>query len=380
MKRINITLLALMLIGILFSCTKASLNYTQNGNWVTRAAFPGVPMGFGASFVIGTDAYVGTGINPLDATNRLTTFFKYTASTIPQSSPTGYDSAFGIWTQVAPFAGPQRSNAIGFTVAGKGYVGTGLAQDGFTPLADVWSYDPGANSWAFVDSIHDANGTFHVYDAAAFSFDTVAYVLTGTDRNYYFPDVWKFSPATNSFTRLPYTIGAGRSGALTWVYNGKGYLLTGYSPGSSTALNNMAYDFWLFDPAKAESDPTHSWSRLRDISNTNSGTYDDGYTNIVRQNGTGFVIRGTSSGDKGYVTLGQNGTALNFTWEYDFASDLWTEKTPYEGTARSGAQGFTIRVANQDRGFICTGLSSGNQSGFLDCREFFPNQIYNQFD
>src|ERR1700743_1663041 len=164
MKRVNITLLALLLIGILFSCTKASLNYTQNGNWVTRAAFPGVPMGYGASFVIGSDAYVGTGINPLDATNRLTTFFKYTASKIPTSSPTGYDTAFGIWTQVAPFAGPQRSNAVGFAVAGKGYVGTGLAQDGFTPLADMWSYDPGANSWSFVDSIHDANGSFHVYD------------------------------------------------------------------------------------------------------------------------------------------------------------------------------------------------------------------------
>src|SRR5579864_582442 len=95
MKRINITLFALMLLGILFSCTKASINYTQNGNWVGRAFFPGPPQGFGVAFTANNLAYVGLGINPLTPNQRLTAFYKYTPQGINTNFPTGYDSATG---------------------------------------------------------------------------------------------------------------------------------------------------------------------------------------------------------------------------------------------------------------------------------------------
>ncbi len=103
MKRINIGLFSLMLLGVLFSCSKASLDYTQNGNWVSRAIFSGVPMAYGTSFVIGGNAYVGTGFNPNTPNTRLTTMYEYTPATIVTSNPTGYDSAYGSWQQVADF-------------------------------------------------------------------------------------------------------------------------------------------------------------------------------------------------------------------------------------------------------------------------------------
>ncbi|HEY6901700.1 MAG TPA: kelch repeat-containing protein [Puia sp.] len=301
--------------------------------------------------------------------------FKYTASPISTASPTGYDSALGSWTQIASFPGAPRSNGVGFTTAGKGYIGTGIGNDGFTVYADFYQYDPGSNTWTQVDSIHDAAGKYPRKDAVAFGFDNSAYVLTGTDLNYTFADVWKYDPGANHWSKQTYVPGGPRSGATTWVYNGRGYLLTGRTPGSRWAVNNMVYDFWMFDPTKPDGS---NWTRLRDISNTNSATFDDGYTNIVRENAAGFVIKGTATGDKGYLTLGSNGTAYTFTWEYDFATDLWTEKTPFEGGARVGAQGFTI----SNRGFITTGLPSaaGGGTGFTDVLEFFPNQIYNQFD
>ncbi len=379
MKRINITLLALMLLGILFSCTKASLNYTQNGNWVNRSSYPGVPMGFGASFTIGTEAYIGTGINPLVPATKLNTFFKYTAVDVTNTSPTGYDSALGYWTQRAPFIGQGRSSAVGFSIGDKGYLGTGLASDGVTVLYDFYQYDTLANAWTAIAPLKNDTTTYGRYDAVAMGFDTTGYVMTGTDNYYYFNDVWKYSPASNTWTQLPYFPGPQRSGAITWLYKGKGYLLTGYTSGSVFSSNGYCYDFWQFDPAKSETDPGNAWTRLRDIYNTNSGTYDDGYTNIIRKNGSGFVILaspGLNTSDKGYVTLGSNGTAINYTWEYDFATDLWTEKTPFEGSARSGAIGFTVK----NRGFIATGLSSGNTAGYSDCREFYPTQIYNQYD
>lgn len=338
MKRINITLFALMLLGILFSCTKASINYTQNGNWVGRATFPGQVMGFGVAFTIGEAAWVGTGINPQYPNQRLNTFFKYNPTYLPPPpypSPTFYDSTLGTWSKSATFPGPPRSNAVAFTVAGIGYVGTGVGNDGFTPLADFWAYNQAGNSWTQIDSLHDASGiTQPRLDAAAWGFDTVGYVLTGTDNYNYFLDCWKYSPATGKWSTVPFLPGNPRSGATTWVYNGKGYIMAGYTNSSNHAINNMAYDFWSFDPAKAAAGTLSPWSQLRDISNTSSGTYDDGYTNIVRKYGVGFTMAKTATGDKGYITLGQNGTAVTYTWEYDFATDLWTEKTPYEGAAR----------------------------------------------
>jgi N-acetylneuraminic acid mutarotase len=379
MKRINITLFALMLLGILFSCTKASINYTQNGNWVHRATFPGQTMGYGVAFTIGNAAWVGTGINPQFPNARLTTFFKYDPTPIPaqMTSPTYYDSTLGTWSNSAKFAGPARSNAVAFTVGGIAYVGTGVGNDGYTPLADFWAYNPASNSWTQVDSLHDANGTYPRLDAAAWGFDTVGYVLTGTDNLNNFVDVWKYSPATNTWTPKRFLPGNSRYGATTWVYHGKGYILGGQTATGQQEVNNFAYDFWQFDPAKAENDTTHTWAQLRDISNTNSATYDDGYTTITRKYGVGFIIPAGpwNTADKGYITLGNNGSAINNTWEYDFATDLWTQKTPYEGAPRAGAVGFSVL----GRGFVGTGISSGN-GAYQDLREFFPLQIYNQYD
>ena len=369
MKRINIALFSLMLLGVLFSCSKASLNYTQNGNWVSRATWAGVPMGYGTSFVVGNNAYVGTGYNPNTPTPpRLTTMYQYIPQTATTAQgPTGYDSAYGSWTQIAAFPGIGRSSAVGFSIGNYGYIGSGTP-DGFTPLADFYKYDPSSNTWSQIPSLSNGTDTFPRFDGVAFSFDTLGYVLTGTDNNYYFGDVWSYSPTTNSWTQHPNMPGSQRARAITWVYNSLGYLLTGYTPGSTWAQGNACYDFWKYNPA------TDTWTRLRDIYNTSSGTYDDSYTNIIRYWASGFVIKGTSSGDKGYITLGSNGTAYTYTWEYDFATDLWTEKTPYEGTARNGAVGFTV----QNRGFIATGISGS--AGNSDCREFYPNQIYNQYD
>src|SRR5579872_1430185 len=129
MKRINITLFALMLLGILFSCTRANINYTQNGNWVARATWPGVQMGFGVCFVANDQAFVGLGINPLTPNQRLVNFYKYNASPIPainNSNTTVYDSAYGTWTAVADFIGSPRSNAVAFAVQNIGYVGSGV--------------------------------------------------------------------------------------------------------------------------------------------------------------------------------------------------------------------------------------------------------------
>jgi N-acetylneuraminic acid mutarotase len=380
MKRINITLFAIMLLAILFSCTRTNLSYTQSGNWVSRATFQGFAVGEAASFVINNIAYVGTGIDPLTPNQKLVAMFQYNEAPIP-GSPYGYDSAYGSWTSVTNFPGQPRSNAVGFSIGSTGYIGGGLANDGFTPLSDYYSFTPGGG-WTEIDSLVDQFGDSHPrYDAVSFSYDTTAYVLTGTDNYNYFNDIYRYSPTTNTWIALPAMPGSKRSGAITWMYNGRGYLVTGFTNGSKWASGTSCYDFWYFTPGSDTS--TQSWSRLHDIFNTNAATFDDGYTNIIRQHGVGFVELGTTNGDCAYVTLGSfNGGDVTFTWEYNFAQDLWNEKTPYEGTARTGAIGFSLSssLGPNRRGFVATGLNQGSTAAFSDCEEFFPNQVYNQYD
>jgi N-acetylneuraminic acid mutarotase len=386
-----------MLLAIFFSCSKGFQNYNQNGNWVGRSPFAGIPIGEGAAFSINNGssslAYVGTGINPVTPNQKLTSMYKYTPSLI-NNSVYGYDSAVGSWSQVAAFPGQARSNAVGFTIGNTGYIGSGLANDGVTSLADFYSYNPSANTWSPIDSIHDDSTSYPRFDAVAFGFDTTAYVMTGTNQLYYFSDVWRYSPSANTWIQQRAFPGSERSGAVSFVYNGQGYIATGFTPGSKWSIGNYCYDFWLFTPMSDTS--TVSWHRLRDIYNTQTATYDDGYANIIRKNGASFMILGQPDGDKGYITTGSNGNDMTFTWEYDFATDLWLEKTPYEGTARTGAVGFTLgtgavgptlvgnvpKIAGTSttRGFIATGINQAYSAGFQDCEEFFPAQTYNAFD
>jgi len=241
MKRINFTLFTILVLAIVFSCTKANLNYTQNGNWVHRSTFgqggagTAIGVGYPASFVLGGVAYVGTGVNPSSPSSKLTQFWAYTPGPIINGA---FDSsiAAGSWTQEAAFIGAPRSNSIGFNTGGLGYVGTGLANDGTTVYADFYQYSPPpSNSWALVDSLNNGTNSFPRYDAASFSFDTAAYVMTGTDGFHYFNDFWRFSATTGQWTQLPNMPGNQRSGALTWIYGDEGYILTGYTPSSKWA-------------------------------------------------------------------------------------------------------------------------------------------------
>jgi hypothetical protein len=392
LKKINIYLSLVVALAVLFSCSKGFENYNQNGNWVGRAPFAGIPIGEGASFSItngtGSFAYIGTGLNPQTPDIKLTAMYKYTPSQINGNEQYGYDSAVGSWSQIAAFPGVARSNAVGFTIGTTGYIGSGLASDGITALSDFYSYNPGANTWTTIDSIHDDSTSYPRFDAVAFGFDTTAYVLTGTNQLYYFSDVWRYSPSTNTWIQQRAFPGSQRSGAVSFVYNNQGYIATGFTPGTNSkwAVGNYCYDFWLFTPMSDTS--TLSWHRLRDIYNTSPLTYDDGYANIIRRNGASFTILGQPDGDKGYITTGAYGTTdITFTWEYDFKSDLWIEKTPYAGTARTGAVGFSLqspspKVAGiaSTRGFIATGVNQASTAAFSDCQEFFPNLTYNEYN
>jgi N-acetylneuraminic acid mutarotase len=384
MKQFNMALFTLVAAAGALSCHKSNTSSAPTGTWVSRASLGSVPaFGAAASFTVNNVAYIGTGLNPLTPGVKLTTLFKYTPAEIPPVV-NGLDSAAGAWTQVSSFPGQARSNAVGFSIGGTGYIGSGLASNGLTALADFYAYNPSANSWSQAASIQDGNGSYPRFGAVAFSFDTTAYVLTGTDGKNYFGDVWRYSPTSDKWVQQANYPGSQRSGAISFVYNGQGYLVTGYTPGSGFATGNLAYDCWLFRPGGDNS--TTAWARLNDIYNTNSASFDNGYTSIIRENGCGFMILGQPKGDKAYITLGDvNGTDITSTWEYDFASDRWTPSSSFIGTPRQSATGFTLSGAVRatdgvatTRGFVAVGLNEGSTFAYSDCYEFFPNYASGQ--
>ena len=366
MKRFHIHLLSLAFLAMIFSsCTKTTVNPTQDGNWVYMGDFGGTARTNATSFVIGNYAYVGTGVDAQH--NRYNDLWRF--------DPSGTTS----WSQMFSAQGmTPRSSAVGFAVNGKGYIGTGY--DGYFGLSDFWQYDPLANSWRKVASLGDQNNGLKVrYDAVGFGLDNAGfgYVGTGNDGVNYYNDFWRFTPPTTSnatdtgswqqINNLP---GFKRTQSVAFTYNNKGYVVTGLGTGG-TPTN----DFFSFDPTQPDNT---AWYQLRHITNYSPDSYDDGYINIARYQAVGFVMTGTISdggGDRAYITTGSAGS---ITWAYNFGDSLWNQKTSYERSGRYGAVGFTVH----NQGFVGLGSSGPNSSGstYANMDQWFPDQPYNQQD
>lgn len=120
----------------------------------------------------------------------------------------------------------------------------------------------------------------------------------------------------------------------------------------------------MYDPG------TDTWSEKRKITSVSDETYDDYYaSNITRSNSSVLVMD-----NKVYLFNGYRSGVINSTWAYDIASDVWYEKTGFEGTAREGAISFTVN----NRGFTTTGNNSSNR--FDDLWEFFPDAARDDTD
>ncbi|RYZ21105.1 MAG: galactose oxidase, partial [Sphingobacteriales bacterium] len=89
---------------------------------------------------------------------------------------------------------------------------------------------------------------------------------------------------------------------------------------------------------------------------TNTWTQKANYPGGGRLNITGFSI-----GNKGYFGCGWNSAYKNDLWEYDPATDTWTQKASLPSTARWGAVGFSIGT----KGYIGTGDAAGNGTSCL---------------
>lgn len=210
-------------------------NTTQR-NWSQMADLPGTARNSAVAFSIGTKGYLGTGY---DGSTRLNDFWEY-------------DQATNQWTQKADFAGSARYDAIGFVINGKGYIGCGY--DG-NYLRDLWEYTPGATSSDPGTWVHKASvGGSKRQAAIAFVVNNQAYVMGGNNNGEIQQDLWTYDQAGNAWTEKTkvynysdnsYDDDYGsipRQNGVAFVIESFVYLSTGEN-GSITSVT------WQYDPA-----------------------------------------------------------------------------------------------------------------------------------
>jgi hypothetical protein len=139
------------------------------------------------TFVINGEGYVVGGINngtynsdfskydPV--TNSWTTLRK-----ISDATDEDFDDEYDI----------TRINAAAFVVNEKGYIATGGRS---TTGGDVWEYNPATDLWIEKTEIYeDGEGGAERTEAIGFTIDGIGYVLLGRNSSYYFDDVLRFEP------------------------------------------------------------------------------------------------------------------------------------------------------------------------------------------
>jgi N-acetylneuraminic acid mutarotase len=347
----------------LFSC--GSSNNNNNGDWVTQSVFSGQNRIGSVAFTLTVgstqEGFVGTGF---DGINYYNDFWMY-------------DQVNNAWTQIDSIPGPPRSLGVAFATDNNGYTGLGWNGTGLTVngvqtyyLNDFYQYNP-STGWKQIANMPTPNNAGRKY-ATAFGIGgvNIGGVVGGFDGQFVYKDYYEWNEGTNAWSVLNTYPGPKRQGAVSFVHDGKAYIVTG------TGDNGLALtDFWRYNPSKTGA----KWDdSLRRISGVTDQSYDAGYR-ILRSSAVAFTMNNNGI-PKAYVTMGSYAGNLSDCWEYDFATDLWTEKNKFPGIARVGAVALTIN----GRGFIGLGGSSvaagsGGQY-FSDWTQFFPNLPFNQDD
>jgi N-acetylneuraminic acid mutarotase len=237
-------------------------------------------------------------------------------------------------TLVTAQTSQQRYAAVGFSIGDKGYIGTGIYIKNITYYKkDFWEYNTATDSWTQKADLGGAARGF----AVGFSIGNKGYIGTGSIGSEKLNDFWEYNPTNNSWSQKASVGGPGRAYAVGFSIGNKGYIGTGMKYVNGELIN--VQDFWEYDPV------TDTWAQVAD------------YLGGLRHGAAGFSI-----GAKGYVGTGLQKVGPgpdDFLWyndfyEFDPATNSWSQKATFGGITRGFAVGFNINA----KGYIGTGNSS----------------------
>ncbi len=205
-----------------------------------------------------------------------------------------------VWSQVAPFSGGLRSGGVAFSLKDKGYYGLGKSslrgEDVY--YSDLWQYDPTTDKWSRLSDFPSTGLDM----AISFVIDDVAYVALGRyydqSINGYNITTYAYEVANDNWKEMQQFPGIGRTGSVSFVANGKGYVVGGYK-------EKEAYtdEIWCYDPQN------NSWTQKNDFPLALTGCFT-------------FTLNGIVYVGGGYNL---NDNIRNTTlYKYDIASDSWS--------------------------------------------------------
>jgi hypothetical protein len=243
-----------------------------SNTWTQKASFGGIVRFQAVGFCIGTKGYVGTGwFSAPGQSGLLDDFWEY-------------DPSSDTWTQKADFGGGLRSNAVGFCIGYKGYIGTGNDISG--SVNDFWEYNPSANAWT---QKADFAGAARVF-ASGFSIGTKGYIGTGFTNPTLADDFWEYDITTDTWTQRADFGGGGWEVPVGFCIGTKGYMGTGVS-----ILTGTSNDFWEYTPLCPSPPPPANTTPVGNLS-------------ICSGNSTTLTASGT--GILGWYDLPEGGTWL----------------------------------------------------------------------
>lgn len=186
----------------------------KSDTWTKIADFPGRARYGAVAFTLGNVAYVGLGSTKTEA--RFSDFYKY-------------DPATDKWTEVPTPFKYKKAFAFAFVIGDKAYVGGGLANSSNLP-EDFYSFD--GKDWKPLADLNrkDDKYTYDVrkYNAGSFVIGNYGYVVSGRNGSSITNSVWKYEPATDSWTDKHQALTSdAREKAVSFALNDKGYIVTG---------------------------------------------------------------------------------------------------------------------------------------------------------
>ncbi|MBL7949991.1 MAG: T9SS type A sorting domain-containing protein [Bacteroidia bacterium] len=256
--------------------------------------------------------------------------------------------ANGLWTRKNDFPGNARDRAISFSIADRGYYGCGNHWGGSPETADMWKYDPFADSW-----IQIADYPMGMQAGECFTINGVAYAGSGWRSGNSFANWYKYSSVTNVWSSIASLPSNTVHDAGMFVLNGKGYVVGGAYPYSNAHHNTL----FEYDPAgdlwtQRANFPQfrrvpfsiglngYGYAGLGQLQGTQGNAYDmyrydpviDGWTPL-----SGFPNSSSSTYDSRHSYFLLNDTAYvvlqNEFWRYIPAIDQWDSLgiTPFSG-------------------------------------------------
>ena len=202
-------------------------------SWTQLPDFPGTPRDDAASFTIGTDVYVGTG---MEVGWGLTTDWWR------------FDGIMNQWSQVASLPGVARQYCTTFVIGSKGYLFGGLGTAG--ELNELWEYDPDTDQWTQLPALPSTPR----YACIGWGYDEKGFIATGMlEGGSPTSEFWTYDRTAGIWSQLDDVPGPPRHRAASFG--------AGVVAGGADSTGQALSDVWAFPAGMGGA----QWTSLDDL-------------------------------------------------------------------------------------------------------------------